>query len=355
MESNHFESFVIHLNYKNTNHTQWLPCNHHTSERKTRSRITGVSQIPASVHRQSCTPFASSSVQRDLRRSRPISLKSRVRDGFAGVRPWKQDKPYTSVCVRGISAALFQCRVHERAIVFRQKWSFFPDIMCTVIARLYGITMTSACTRKSEERHQNPLQSLSVFILFFFPSVPLHLYRSLFLFISTTIKTSEILIKEIRLSIYIPSREPLLTHTTMEIPRLHNPKFPFLLPRAIRCPRRYGFYPLQRHTVTNIAISALVGKLSQYACTQTTVQRYASMKSLAHAYAWVTFLSLLCFPCWYLLSVSDDRFCVSGGCHLTLQSSDDTDQVIFNFAFPSSPGLYSSWFPSSFCWSLSPW
>ncbi|ROT80073.1 sodium-dependent multivitamin transporter [Penaeus vannamei] len=47
----------------------------------------------------------------------------------------------------------------------------------------------------------------------------------------------------------------------------------------------YGFYPLQRHTVTNIAISALVGKLSQYACTQTTVQRYASMKSLAHAYA----------------------------------------------------------------------
>ncbi|XP_042863380.1 sodium-coupled monocarboxylate transporter 1-like [Penaeus japonicus] len=47
----------------------------------------------------------------------------------------------------------------------------------------------------------------------------------------------------------------------------------------------YGFHPLQRHTVTNIAISAIVGKLSQYACTQTTVQRYASMKSLSHAYA----------------------------------------------------------------------
>ncbi|XP_037779304.1 sodium-coupled monocarboxylate transporter 1-like [Penaeus monodon] len=47
----------------------------------------------------------------------------------------------------------------------------------------------------------------------------------------------------------------------------------------------YGFYPLQRHTVANIAISSIVGKLSQYACTQTTVQRYASMKSLTHAYA----------------------------------------------------------------------
>nr|XP_045596123.1 sodium-dependent multivitamin transporter-like [Procambarus clarkii]XP_045596124.1 sodium-dependent multivitamin transporter-like [Procambarus clarkii]XP_045596125.1 sodium-dependent multivitamin transporter-like [Procambarus clarkii]XP_045596126.1 sodium-dependent multivitamin transporter-like [Procambarus clarkii]XP_045596127.1 sodium-dependent multivitamin transporter-like [Procambarus clarkii]XP_045596128.1 sodium-dependent multivitamin transporter-like [Procambarus clarkii] len=47
----------------------------------------------------------------------------------------------------------------------------------------------------------------------------------------------------------------------------------------------YGYDPLQRHTVANIVVSSIIGKLSQYACTQTTVQRYASMKSLSHAYA----------------------------------------------------------------------
>ncbi|XP_050715075.1 sodium-coupled monocarboxylate transporter 1-like [Eriocheir sinensis] len=46
----------------------------------------------------------------------------------------------------------------------------------------------------------------------------------------------------------------------------------------------YGYIPFQRHTVPNIIIGSLVGKLSQYGCTQTTVQRYASMKSLSHAY-----------------------------------------------------------------------
>lgn len=46
----------------------------------------------------------------------------------------------------------------------------------------------------------------------------------------------------------------------------------------------YGYVPYQRHTVPNIIIGAFVGKLSQYAATQTTVQRYASMKSLAHSY-----------------------------------------------------------------------
>ncbi|XP_071518526.1 sodium-dependent multivitamin transporter-like [Panulirus ornatus] len=46
----------------------------------------------------------------------------------------------------------------------------------------------------------------------------------------------------------------------------------------------YGYEPYQRHTVANIVLGAIVGKLSQYACTQTTVQRYASMKSLTHAY-----------------------------------------------------------------------
>ncbi|MPC21599.1 hypothetical protein E2C01_014587 [Portunus trituberculatus] len=46
----------------------------------------------------------------------------------------------------------------------------------------------------------------------------------------------------------------------------------------------YGYIPYQRHTVPNIIIGAIVGKLSQYACTQTTVQRYASMKNLTHSY-----------------------------------------------------------------------
>ncbi|XP_069946558.1 sodium-coupled monocarboxylate transporter 1-like isoform X2 [Cherax quadricarinatus] len=46
----------------------------------------------------------------------------------------------------------------------------------------------------------------------------------------------------------------------------------------------YGYDPMERHTVANIVVSALVGKVAQYSCTQTTIQRYVSMKSLTHAY-----------------------------------------------------------------------
>ncbi|KAK3863991.1 hypothetical protein Pcinc_030257, partial [Petrolisthes cinctipes] len=46
----------------------------------------------------------------------------------------------------------------------------------------------------------------------------------------------------------------------------------------------FGYRPLQRHTVSNIVLGGIVNKMSQYAATQTTVQRYGSMKSLNHAY-----------------------------------------------------------------------
>nr|XP_045596122.1 sodium-dependent multivitamin transporter-like [Procambarus clarkii] len=46
----------------------------------------------------------------------------------------------------------------------------------------------------------------------------------------------------------------------------------------------YGFEPLERHTVANLVVGALVGQLSQYSCTQTAIQRYVSIKSLSQAY-----------------------------------------------------------------------
>nr|XP_053635005.1 sodium-dependent multivitamin transporter-like [Cherax quadricarinatus] len=46
----------------------------------------------------------------------------------------------------------------------------------------------------------------------------------------------------------------------------------------------YGFSPLQRHTVSNIIIGSIVMTMSQYSCSQTAVQRYASIKSLPHVY-----------------------------------------------------------------------
>ncbi|XP_069188022.1 sodium-dependent multivitamin transporter [Procambarus clarkii] len=49
-------------------------------------------------------------------------------------------------------------------------------------------------------------------------------------------------------------------------------------------PYTYGYAPLQRHTASNIVIGSLVMTMSQYACSQTAVQRYASMKNLTHVY-----------------------------------------------------------------------
>ncbi|XP_069946548.1 sodium-dependent multivitamin transporter-like [Cherax quadricarinatus] len=46
----------------------------------------------------------------------------------------------------------------------------------------------------------------------------------------------------------------------------------------------YGYDPMERHTVVNIVMSAILGTISQYSCSQTTIQRYVSMKSLTHAY-----------------------------------------------------------------------
>ena len=40
---------------------------------------------------------------------------------------------------------------------------------------------------------------------------------------------------------------------------------------------------MERHTVSNIVVSACVGKLAQYVTTQTAVQRYSAMKSFRHA------------------------------------------------------------------------
>ncbi|XP_063614505.1 sodium-dependent multivitamin transporter-like [Penaeus indicus] len=46
----------------------------------------------------------------------------------------------------------------------------------------------------------------------------------------------------------------------------------------------YGYHLLQRHTVSNLLINEVLGQLSLFTCAQTTVQRYSSTKSLAHAY-----------------------------------------------------------------------
>nr|XP_027221871.1 sodium-coupled monocarboxylate transporter 1-like [Penaeus vannamei] len=61
----------------------------------------------------------------------------------------------------------------------------------------------------------------------------------------------------------------------------------------------YGYHPTQRHTVANIVIGAFVSKLYGYACAQTAVQRYSSMKSLTHAH-----LSIYLLIPFYTLIVS---------------------------------------------------
>ncbi|KAK3878590.1 hypothetical protein Pcinc_016803 [Petrolisthes cinctipes] len=47
---------------------------------------------------------------------------------------------------------------------------------------------------------------------------------------------------------------------------------------------KIGFDLYERHTVANILLGALLGAMSSFACSQTAVQRYSSMKSLTHAY-----------------------------------------------------------------------
>ncbi|XP_037787388.1 sodium-coupled monocarboxylate transporter 1-like [Penaeus monodon] len=61
----------------------------------------------------------------------------------------------------------------------------------------------------------------------------------------------------------------------------------------------YGYHPMERHTVANIVIGGFVGKLYGYACAQTAVQRYSSMKSLTHAH-----LSIYLLIPFYTLIVS---------------------------------------------------
>ncbi|XP_042863379.1 sodium-coupled monocarboxylate transporter 1-like [Penaeus japonicus] len=61
----------------------------------------------------------------------------------------------------------------------------------------------------------------------------------------------------------------------------------------------YGYHPMQRHTVSNIVIGGIVSKLYGYACVQTAVQRYSSLKSLTHAH-----LSIYLIIPFYTLIVS---------------------------------------------------
>lgn len=50
-----------------------------------------------------------------------------------------------------------------------------------------------------------------------------------------------------------------------------------------QCHSRLDFDLYERHTVANILIGAFLASLCSFACSQTAVQRYSSMKSLNHA------------------------------------------------------------------------
>ncbi|XP_045116541.1 sodium-dependent multivitamin transporter-like [Portunus trituberculatus] len=110
----------------------------------------------------------------------------------------------------------------------------------------------------------------------------------------------------------------------------------------------YGYIPYQRHTVPNIIIGAIVGKLSQYACTQTTVQRYASMKNLTHSYMAI-FLVIPFFILLISLSMVAGLvlFATYEGCDpLAAGLIAKKDQILPFYvmerlsAFPGLPGLF---------------
>ncbi|KAK4292859.1 hypothetical protein Pmani_034402 [Petrolisthes manimaculis] len=60
---------------------------------------------------------------------------------------------------------------------------------------------------------------------------------------------------------------------------------------------KIGFDLYERHTVANIVTGAILSSLCTFACSQTAVQRYSSMKSLTHAHLSL----LLAMPCYFVL------------------------------------------------------
>ncbi|MPC63539.1 hypothetical protein E2C01_057637 [Portunus trituberculatus] len=85
----------------------------------------------------------------------------------------------------------------------------------------------------------------------------------------------------------LPIYDPTASMKTfLPPPDDHRQPSQFYVRRRVtqRSARQYGYVPYQRHTVSNIVIGIIVSTLSQYACTQTTVQRYVTMKNLTHSY-----------------------------------------------------------------------